>query len=91
MELGLKTNELQNVNALGMDLWGEFSQFADKESILFLLSEFKDGTIILDKPYPIMKDAIKAIIGLCSVGDLLGKKIVKYRDVVELTGVEKDP
>lgn len=50
MELGLKTNELQNVSALGMDLWGEFPWIADKESILFLLSRLKDDNTFWTNP-----------------------------------------
>lgn len=91
MELGLKTDELHNVSTLGIDLWGEFPWIFDKESILFLLRQFKDGSIILDKPYPITMEFIESITGLWSVGDLLGKKIVKYREVEELIGIDKDP
>lgn len=38
-----------------------------------------------------MKEAIEAITSLCSVGDHPGQKMVKYRDMEELTSIKKDP
>ena len=67
-----------------------FSWIIDKEVILFLLSCVKDRSIVLDKPYLITKESIEDITGLCSVGDLPGKKKVKYKDVEELTSINKD-
>lgn len=62
----------------------------DKEAILFLLNYFKDGRIVLDKPYLISKEAIEAITRLCSIGELPRKKTMKYKNVVELTGIGRD-
>lgn len=61
IELGLSEVELQNIKNLGMDLWSEFMWITDKEVILFLLKCVKDGSIVLDKPYLILKEAIEAI------------------------------
>lgn len=91
MELGLNENELENIKTLGMDLWNEFPWVVEKEFIFFLLNHFKDESIVLEKPYLVTQEAIKEIIGLCSIGDLLGKKTIKYKDVEELTGISKDP
>lgn len=51
----------------------------------------KNDKIMLEEPYLVMKEAIKVIIGLCYVGDLPRKKTIKYREVEELIGIDKDP
>ena len=68
-------------------VWGEFLWFADKESILFFPSQLRDDSVISDKPCVIMKEAIKDITGLYTIGDLLGKKIVKKKATEEITGI----
>lgn len=77
VETSLSDVELQSNKELeckDMNLWTEFSQFDDMEVIRLILSYVRNDNIMLDKPYPIMKEIILVISGLCGNGDILAKK-----------------
>lgn len=93
MERNLSEIDLQKVKEKshkGMDLWSEFLRFDNEDVIRLILSYVQNKCIMFDKPYPITKDIILVVIGMCNSGSVLVKKIVKNKEVETLFNVIGD-
>jgi len=59
--------EYQNIATKKLDIWKYYPNFSDtREWVRIILSRIHDKFIYLDKPFRIMKDAIRVVIGLSS-------------------------
>lgn len=58
--------------------------------IKLILSHVQNGCLVFDKSYPISKDLISAMIGLCGKRIVSVKKYVKNKEVETLTSIKGD-
>lgn len=80
MEKSLNDVDLQKIKELehkGLNLRTEFLWFNDEEVIKLILSRVQDDCIVLDKPYPITKEIVLIVTGLCDGGSVMVKKYIK--------------
>lgn len=83
--------EYKYIAKKGLDISKDFLDFCgDHKWVRISLSRIHDDVMYLDKPYKITKDAIRAMIGLCTTRPLLVMKDITSWTINKLIGSRFD-
>lgn len=84
------SSKRSNLKRKGLNLYTKIPWFDNVEIVKMILSCVQDDNIVLDKPYPILKEVISLVTGLCNSGEVLIKKSILNREVEALSSMKGD-